>query len=263
MFKLALDAGHGKNTAGKRCMKALDKNETREWVLNDRICDKIEKLLAEYDGISVKRVDDTSGKTDVALSTRTKTANSFKADLYLSIHHNAGINGGTGGGLIVIRQKGLSADGETGKIQKKFYNALVKAGVPKGNRATPTPAQDLQVLRETTMPAILIECGFMDSATDIKYILTDEFADKVAKECVNVIVELGKLTKKRTETPTVQEKEPEADKLADPKNEVTPEEPKPEANTDQSVPAKKSWVEVVKEVLKVILEWLKLVDTNK
>ena len=39
MFKIALNAGHYLNTAGKRCLKKLDKNETREWVLNNRICD--------------------------------------------------------------------------------------------------------------------------------------------------------------------------------------------------------------------------------
>ena len=236
MFKLAFDSGHGKHTAGKRCLKSLDKNETREWVLNNRICTKIQALLSGYDGILVKRVDDISGQTDVALSTRTKTANNFKADLYLSIHHNAGVGGGKGGGLVVIRQKGLSADGETGKIQKKFYNALIKAGVPKGNRSNPTPAQDLQVLRETNMPAILIECGFMDSATDIKYILTDEFANKVAEGCVSVIAELGKLTKKKVE-PTKTE----------------PDNAQPTEKNEA-----KSLTELIREILQKILDWLKL-----
>ena len=37
-FKIALNAGHYSKTLGKRCLKKLDKNETREWVLNDRIC---------------------------------------------------------------------------------------------------------------------------------------------------------------------------------------------------------------------------------
>ena len=234
MFKLALDAGHGKHTAGKRCLKSLDKNETREWVLNNRICTKIQALLSDYDGISVKRVDDTSGKIDVALSTRTKTANSFKADLYLSIHHNAGVGGGKGGGLVVIRQKGLSADSETGKTQKKFYNTLIKAGVPKGNRSNPTPAQDLQVLRETKMPAILIECGFMDSATDIKYILTDAFANKVAEGCVSVIAQLGKLTKKKVE-PTKTE----------------PDNIGPTGKNEA-----KSLTELIREILQKILDWL-------
>ena len=42
---IALDAGHGLYTAGKRCLKALDAKETREWVLNDRIVDKLQKML--------------------------------------------------------------------------------------------------------------------------------------------------------------------------------------------------------------------------
>ena len=41
MFKIALSAGHYKYTAGKRCMKSLDPNETREWILNDRIADRV------------------------------------------------------------------------------------------------------------------------------------------------------------------------------------------------------------------------------
>ncbi len=198
-FKLALDAGHGKYTPGKRCLKSLDPNETREWVLNSRICDKVQKFLSYYDGIEILRVDDTTGETDVSLSTRTSKANNWKADVYISVHHNAGVGGGSGGGVIVIRYTGCSASGETGLLQKKMYDALVAAGVPKGNRSNGTPSQDLHVLRETKMKALLIECGFMDSSTDIKYILTDEFADKCAQGIVNVVVSEGNLTKKKQE----------------------------------------------------------------
>lgn len=99
MFKLALTAGHYLYTPGKRCLKSIDSNETREWWLNDRIADIMEKLFLEYEGIEILRTDDTSGQTDVSLSNRTTKANNFKADFYLSIHHNAGINGGSGGGI--------------------------------------------------------------------------------------------------------------------------------------------------------------------
>ena len=44
MAKIAIDAGHGLKTAGKRCLKSLDKNETREWVLNNRVS----VALADY-----------------------------------------------------------------------------------------------------------------------------------------------------------------------------------------------------------------------
>lgn len=44
MAKIVIDAGHGRNTAGKRCPKSLDPNETREWVLNARVAEAVADL---------------------------------------------------------------------------------------------------------------------------------------------------------------------------------------------------------------------------
>lgn len=204
MFKIALNAGHYSKTAGKRCLKKLDKNETREWVLNDRICDKIESKLKAYDGYSLLRIDDTTGATDVSLANRAKKANSWGADFYLSIHHNAGVNGGTGGGVVAYVY--TNVDAKTLAWQKDLYNAIVKKTGLKGNRATPLAKANLAECRKTTMPAVLLECGFMDSATDVPIILTDDFADNVATACVEVIVAKGKLTKKVIEEKTTSDK---------------------------------------------------------
>ena len=106
MFKLAWSAGHGLYTSGKRCLKSSDPNETREWWLNDRIADRIETLLKEYDGIEVKRLDDTTGTKDVTLATRSSISNNWGTDFYLAIHHNAGINGGSGGGICAYAYNG-------------------------------------------------------------------------------------------------------------------------------------------------------------
>jgi len=200
MFKIALNAGHGLNTAGKRCSKSLDKNQTREWWLNDRICDKIEQKLKAYDGYSLIRLDDTTGKTDVALKTRTDNANKFGADFYLSIHHNAGILGGKGGGVVAITY--TKVDKTTLEWQKALYDSIIKHTGLKGNRATPLAKQNLHECRESVMPCVLLECGFMDSKTDVPIILTDDFADKVATACVEVLVAKGKLTKKPAVTET-------------------------------------------------------------
>lgn len=197
MFKLALNAGHYKGTAGKRCSKSLDKNETREWVLNDRICDKIESKLKAYDGYQLLRIDDTTGATDVSLADRVKKANTFGADFYLSIHHNAGINGGAGGGVVAYTY--TKVDDNTKAWQKELYNAIIKHTGLKGNRATPLATANLYECRKTTMACVLLECGFMDSKTDVPIILTDDFAEKVATACVEVIVTRGKLTKKVVE----------------------------------------------------------------
>lgn len=195
MFKIALNAGHYLKTAGKRCLKKLDKNETREWVLNDRICDKIETKLKEYGGYKLLRVDDTTGATDVSLGDRCKKANSFGADFYLSIHHNAGVNGGNGGGVVAYTY--TNVDAKTAAWQKELYDAIIKRTGLKGNRATPLAKANLQEVRQTTMPAVLMECGFMDSTTDVPVILTDAYAEQVATACVEVIVKRGGLTKKQ------------------------------------------------------------------
>ena len=206
MFKIALSAGHGLNTSGKRCPEYLDPNETREWVLNSRICNKIEQKLTAYDGYKLIRLDDVTGKTDVALKTRTNNANKFGADFYLSIHHNAGVGGRSGGGIIAIVY--LRVDNVTKDWQSALYNAVIKHTGLRGNRSQPLQSQDLHEVRESKMPAVLLECGFMDSSTDNPIILTDEYADKVATACVEVLVAKGGLTKKKTTvaptvTPTV------------------------------------------------------------
>lgn len=194
MFILALSAGHGKYTAGKRCDVALDPAATREWVLNSRICEKLIERLSHYDGIKVIRLDDPTGKQDVALKTRVGKANRERADLYLSIHHNAGIKCGTGGGIVAYVYPRV--DGETLSWQREFYEAAVEKTGLFGNRKTPLAKKDLYVLRETAMPAVLLECGFMDSKTDIKHILTDEFASGIAAACAEVIIKRASLAPK-------------------------------------------------------------------
>ena len=199
-FKIALTAGHYMNTPGKRCMKKLDPNETREWWLNDRIADKVEKLLKNYTGYQLIRTDDTTGKKDISLTARTNAANNFGADIYISLHHNAGLNGKQGGGIVVIVYN-KTTNAESLAWQKALYNALIEETGLKGNRATPLAKMNLHEVRETKMAAVLLELGFMDSPTDVPIILTEEFADQCAAAIVKVIVERGKLTPKAIEQP--------------------------------------------------------------
>jgi N-acetylmuramoyl-L-alanine amidase len=202
-FKIALTAGHYLDTPGKRCLKSLDPKETREWVLNDRIADKVEKLLAaNYTGYQLIRTDDTTGKKDISLTARTNAANNFKADIYISIHHNAGVNGGKGGGIVAYTY--TNVDQNTKDWQKALYNALIAETGLKGNRATPLAKANLAECRQTTMAAVLLELGFMDSKTDVPVILTEAFADQCARAIVKVIAERGKLTKKDKKTYIVQ-----------------------------------------------------------
>ena len=199
MFKIALNAGHGKYTAGKRCLKSLDPNETREWTLNSRICQKIEEKLKNYSDIEVLRIDDKTGNTDIPLKQRTDKANAFGADFYLSLHHNAGINGGIGGGIETYTY--IKASKESSDWQDDLYSALIRYTNLKGNRSNGKRQKNLHEVRESKMPAVLVECGFMDSVTDVPIILSDEFAENVANACSEVIVNRAELKNKAIQTP--------------------------------------------------------------
>ena len=167
---VCIDCGHGLTTKGKQCLDG-----TKEWVLNSRIGEYVEDILTER-GITVVRSDDRSGKTDVQLSTRVRKANEI-ADYFISIHHNAGIKGGHGGGIVVFW---YSSKPEREKQARALYNRAVAITGLRGNRSNPVVKKSFYVLRKTKCPALLIECGFMDSVRDLPIIKTEEFTRGIA-----------------------------------------------------------------------------------
>ncbi|MGO5022109.1 N-acetylmuramoyl-L-alanine amidase family protein [Lawsonibacter sp. LCP25S3_G6] len=183
---ICIDAGHYLGTPGKRCLKTIDPGETREWVLNNRVAHKVQQRLTAYD-CTTMRVDDLTGQREITLFDRVLIANQAGADVYLSIHHNAGINGGSGGGIVVYVCPGVGED--TTSLQRAVYEHTVASTGLRGNRSNPLGVADFYVLKYTTMPAVLGEFGFMDSTTDTPIILTEKYADQLADGIVAALVE--------------------------------------------------------------------------
>ena len=193
MFKIAIDAGHYLKTPGKRVDKALDKDQTREWVLNDRVAHYFAEAAKQYENVETLRVDDTTGKKDVSLSTRCKAANNWGADVYISCHHNAGVNLGTGGGIVAFSNK----EGTKGaEYRDEIYAACIAAGGLKGNRAQPVQAKAFYVLKNTKAPAVLMEYGFMDSRTDVPVIMTEDYAKAMGYATMAGIAKAAGFTRK-------------------------------------------------------------------
>lgn len=189
-LKIAIDAGHGLNTAGKR-VTLSGYADTREWQLNSRIADKLGNLLKCYN-CEVLRVDDTTGRKDIALDDRTAKANSWGADVYISIHHNAGLCGRRGGGTQVYY---YSSKAERKTQAQALYNAIIGYTGLRGNRAQKVIKHAYNVLANTSMPAFLIENGFMDSPDDVPVILTNTHAIKTAQGIVSFLCSVFGLTK--------------------------------------------------------------------
>lgn len=197
MAKIAIDAGHYYNEPGRRCLKKYDPNETREWTMNARVAGYLEEYLQSA-GHTTYRLDDTTGKKLITIEQRAAKANQLGVDYYISIHHNGGVNGGSGGGTVVFVYPGTG--GKTTQAQKAIYNHAIVRGNLKGNRSNGMPTADFLVLRETNMPAALIECGFMDSSTDIPYIIKPEWSKKIALGIAEGICEVFGGTVKETTT---------------------------------------------------------------
>ena len=172
--------------------KELDPNQTREWILNDRVVRFLIEELENYEGYEVLRLDDPTGKPQSSSANterqiRINKANAWKADLLLDIHHNAAGFIFTGGGITVYAHNG-SLQPNTLRYQKTLYDKLVKSTGLKGNRATPMPRANFHMLRESNMSALLPELGFMDSRIDAPIILTAKFAREAAKGICDFLV---------------------------------------------------------------------------
>lgn len=165
MIKIAYCAGHGLTTIGKQTPIG-----EKEWYFNNIVAKSFALELANYIGVASKRFDDPTGKRDVPLHERTNGANDWGADYYISFHHNA-LRGVWGNHTGVETWIYTNPQSKSEELAKAIHPALVKGygltdrGIKKGN---------LHIVRETKMPAILLEGGFMDSSIDIVKLRDEE-----------------------------------------------------------------------------------------
>lgn len=191
-MKVVIDAGHFPNTPGKRSPVG-----EREWYFNNTVANALIRELRNYKGVSILRVDSSS--YDVPLSARASKANSWGASIYVSIHHNA--NTGRWGTWTGVETYVYSATRPTDgsmKLAKEVHPRLVKA---MGLRDRGIKKADFAVLRETRMPAILTEGGYMDSSIDIVRLRNKAVLENAGKEIAEGIAAYGGL-KRETSAPT-------------------------------------------------------------
>ncbi len=164
MVKIAIDAGHGLHTVGKRTPDG-----EREWTFNNKVVLALIAKLKEYDNVEVLRVDDATGQVDVPLKKRTDDANAWRADVFVSVHHNAHL--GRWGLHSGIETYTLPNSNQESRAIATVIHPLVVKAMGLKDRGLKT--LNLHVLRESIMPALLIEGGFMDSKIDIKFLRDD------------------------------------------------------------------------------------------
>jgi len=173
MAKLVcIDPGHGANTPGKRTPVISELGRSiKEYEFNKPVA---YYLMQELERCGFKTMLATLNDNDTPLSTRTNRANAAKADIYVSIHYNAG----AGSGVETYHYPGST----NGKKLAQCIHEFVVQGTPQKNRGV--KSANFHVLRETKMPAALIEFGFMDDPglKEARLMLNKAFQQECAQE---------------------------------------------------------------------------------
>jgi len=119
----------------------------------------------------------------VELSDRAQTANQWNADFFLSVH----INAGGGSGLESYIYPGTS--GVTAAFQEVIHRQAARVFTAAGLPDRGCKQADYAVLRETDMPAVLMEYGFIDNPRDASFLKIQANRERIAQAAASGVAE--------------------------------------------------------------------------
>ncbi|AWG44258.1 N-acetylmuramoyl-L-alanine amidase (plasmid) [Priestia filamentosa] len=190
-MKIYLDPGHGGSDPGAMGNGLNEKEIVLDIALHIRTL-----LINTYENIEVRM--SRTGDTMKSLAQRTNEANSWGADYYLSIHCNS--SNSSAKGYEDYIHNSLSDSSTTAKYQDVIHREIVKVNQlhNRGHKKA-----NFHVLRETNMPALLTENGFIDSKQDAALMKDSVWRRKVAQGHVDGLAKAFNLKTKLNKAVTI------------------------------------------------------------
>lgn len=184
---IVIDAGHnyeGRDTGARN--EALN---IKEEILTWQIADKLRTRLAAmgYNVVMTRKTEQSSianSSTNESLSARVELAHEKQADLFISIHCNTG--GGAGTETYCFSKGGYAAR------LAELVQKNIKSGTELYDRGVKTAG--FYVIKNTLMPAILIETGFIDNASDAAYLTSADGQNALADAVAAAVAEYDKMS---------------------------------------------------------------------
>lgn len=189
-YKVAIDAGHGSNTAGKRTPDGW-----REHYTNVK-CANYFDIAMRRCGFETVKIgwDDTNAKDDVdmPLSARQKQIKNEDCDASVSWHANAFGNGKTyndAQGIETLIHNDSAKAKDSGYLAIKVQNYLIKGTQQKNRGIKKQNLAMCNCVAMGTKASILIEIGFMTNEYEAQLIQSDAFCLECAEEAAQGVCE--------------------------------------------------------------------------
>lgn len=174
---VVLDPGHGgKDTGAIGATGSYEKNNTLPTALY--AADLLRQAGAK---VILTRTSDAppSGAeyTELKdLQARVEIANQNKADIYVSIHNDSFSNPEAGGVTTYISEDNPQMDKAKALATAVQKEVIKQVGLQDRN----VKSANFYVIKNTNMPAILVELGFISNPTEEKLVATSDFQKKAA-----------------------------------------------------------------------------------
>lgn len=173
-YLIALDAGHGGQYSGAFYENTAEKDLNLSMVL---------KLNQVLQALGYQTLLTRSEDVDISLAARSRMANQARADLFISVHCNASESNSAFQGLYVYH---YPASGKGSALAQKIQSAACQftgAVDRKINQA------NFAVLRRTSMPAVLVETGFMSCSEELSRLKDETYQWRMARGIAQGIVQ--------------------------------------------------------------------------
>jgi N-acetylmuramoyl-L-alanine amidase len=184
---IVLDAGHGGIDPGTM----NDDKTILEKDINLAITLKLRELIESSGGVVIlTREDDSSlyveegnksikQKYNENLRNRRALIQESEADLFLSIHMNA-LSGVKNASKYYGAQTFYATTDENSKTLAQIVQEELKRVVDEDNERKIKSGSDKYILKENSMPSILIECGFLSNEKEANLLTTEKYQEKIA-----------------------------------------------------------------------------------
>ena len=173
---VVIDPGHGGKQPG-----AISYLGYHEDDINLQIATKVAAYLRQA-GVEVVMTR-TTDKT-VTLDDRVEIANRVKPDLFASIHQDANPNRNMRGYLILVAS---NASQQSKQAARALDRNMETTGI--SSRGMRKDSRGLRVLKNTTCPAVLIECGHISNPTEENLLESPGFQNRMARAIADGILE--------------------------------------------------------------------------